>query len=90
MGRCMKCNKDTGWGNGSNCGEHDFNYNDKVAIVSGFYKGQHGIVIDREYTGGGNEVEHTYYTILLKDGKEAIIDFFRLELLKKEPNGQTR
>jgi len=51
MGRCEKCNKETGWGGGNRCLEHPYEYynglkyGDRVEL-QGFYVGTKATIAD--------------------------------------------
>ena len=67
MGKCSRCGKDTGFLGGSYCNDEiQWKYGDILEVVSGFYRGQKGKLIN-EYDCGWKSTAD--YKIRLKDGR---------------------
>jgi len=76
MGRCIECNKDTGWFGFNRCSEHNIELGKELTVASGFYAGKKGKILTRKLERmdglGGERI--AYYKIDLGDNESHWVD----------------
>ena len=88
MGRCLKCNKNTGWFGGERCEEHQviygqWKYGLELKITDGFYVGQSGKLLKYIETGiFVADKFHNHLKIRLDDGEIIIVPTCDVEIIE--------